>query len=1285
MEILTITGKIGDSIVVSGNGMTYVNKVFFFDNAPATFRSLSDQYLYVTVPEEACHGPVQVVSDFLELSGYSNSSFIPLPRILTLNPTSGLFFDTIALSGFCLGGVTGVKLGELDCAFSISGNNLINFTIPPGSSKNRVKLETYSGLSSLSSIDFDVVPVITGFEYGDLFPGLPLLIKGRYFDEHLLNRFDEIAEYKVDLINSGQGLKYFTHIKGGKPTKDFSLNLLKGSTYIFDFSGIASGDHFYFTKNAELSGEFFNLASIDAEASGFDGVISKGENLYLIPQKFSKVVKVNSSGSFDSGKFELLDLGVIGAELKEFKGGFSFNNSGYLIPHINGKLVRFGLGGEFNSGTIGVLDLAALNPGLSGFNGGFVDGNYGYLAPHINGKFTRVDLPAFISSGSGLVGVKYLDLTLIDSELTGFAGAFKGFNSIILVPNKNSKLVSIELEAIDNPSLFSNSGIKIYNLDQYNYCDLVTTGFFYTANNILDMNGSGMGYPTGLDTGFIEANISKHFDWHLFRGSCGGPRSYLDEQYKINEAVYTSEFSRIDLPSFKLIMSGNTSGMAESGFATNSSFGFSGDQTLKSGELSFVTRPSRMLDKLTYFVTGLDTGIHAFSSGWLTSGSFREVYEIPFCVLIVSGKTREAAETTFSDRFGSGYCGNYLLTGHERIYTGLCDLYVSGSFGESVSQLFSGYISSGACSSDGYNFTFGNYVSGTDFDILASYDLVFQTGAFSGIAYSGHISGFSGIRYLDGFTRIRTDNSFYGTANKQSFFASSVTTGRFELVVSGSSFSGASNLFDSYLNSGIAINYRGFALNDLAPKYSPIGVVVEKDTFLVNATQDEDISYYGFSGVGYISTGAIISKAFPYIFESGWITSGMVTRGEDFYHKISGRVQKNIRDNLENFIGGFSFGNSGYLLPGAIGSGYAQIFAFNLEDFDANLNIDLTGSFTGNYNGGFQAADNGHFISKNSSKVFKFENEYFDFNNLSSVDTRNVLKIFNTCKLVITGSTTGEVELILQNYLNSGYCGSGNFTTTGNYASGSVYSVNSFTNFVESGVVYSGICSLAVRATGFILAEDLFHEKVASGACGNFIDGYTFENYNSGYNLCSGEERFLQSTFFESGASGSFVSSGDIAAFGGYVIFNSGVRLSAEILPIDDVLGFSAGAILGDYIYGVPHQNGVLARYKNTFEPYLSGYSISGNGTQLKVIFKPQEQLTGLVYFSSGNVEYNDSGVFNVVKSNQFLVQFFGSAGDEYFERLDEFTLSGIIPTGALSGSVLIVRPDEADGITRYY
>ena len=1283
MDILTISGRKGDLIIISGNGMNYIDKVFFND-VPSSFKTLSEQYLYATVPEGTSFGKVRAESSFLGATGYSDSDFIPLPEIYSFSPSAGLFFDSINILGSSFSGVTGVEFGDFDCSFSVSGNDSIFFQVPSGSSKGKIKLLTYSGLEVFSYQDFDPTVVITGFEYDQAFPGLPIVIKGKYFDEHLLHGFKESIEYDISLINRGEGLNYHSSFQGGYPVANFSRDLLKGSTYIFNFSGIQSGDHFYLTQNAKVSGEAFDMSSLGSGASGFGSVIQRDAYLYLLPEKFGKVVKLNSSGLFDSGKFEVLDLNSNYSGLSGFKGGFQYNNSGFLIPTSDGRMVRFGLGSQFGTGAVEILDLSSLSSGLSGFNGGFSQFNYGYLAPYVHGKFARVDLDLFKTGESGVTGIKFIDLTLIDPELTGFAGAFEALGKAILVPNRHSKLVSIELGYFNSPELFTSSGVQVFDLDRDNFCDLIITGFFYTQNNFIDMNGSGLGHPSGINTGFIEQNISGQFYNYLLGGYCGGPSEYTTNEYVEGESTHVSYVNKVDLITYSLIVSGSTSGEANTNFGVYYSGGFSGDQTLVSGNLYFAANSAKILSKSIYFESGLDTGIRLFASGWVASGVLKEVYEIPYCVLITSGNSETGSLQAFNDRFESGYCGTYLATGFDRIYTGVCHLYVSGTGIQQVSDLFSGYFSSGACSEDGFNFTYGNYLSGSGSGIIVSYEIITQTGAYSGYAYSGLVSELSGIFFRDGFSRNRLDSSFYDVVNIQTILVSGLITGSFDLIVTGSTQSGADFTFDSYYASGLSLDYRLTSLDDFVSKYNPSGADVARVSLLVNATGESEVLAYQFSGTGYIASGSIIGKIYPYLFETGWITSGMVTRGEDFYHRISGHIRKSVGDNLENFIGGFAFNRSGYLLPGATGSGYAQIFAFNVENFDDNINIDLTGDFSGNYDGGFQDVDNGYFVSRTSSKIFKFENEYFDYNNLSSFDTQSVFGPFTTCDLFLTGITSGVVEDLYQSYFSSGYCGSG-FYSTGQYLTGNVNVSKIFSNFIESGRICTGIGSLVYKSSGAIEATDMFYSGVVTGALGNPIDGYTYDHYGSGEPLCSGSERFLNHFFLESGGSGDFVASGEITSLSGYVITHSGVELKVTIYNKYQILGLSAGAILGEYTYGIPYENGTVVRYRNTYEPYTRGYTVSGDGVQLKVIFKPEEELSGLIYFASGNTEYNDSGSFNVVKSNQFLVQFFGSEGDEFFERLDEYSLSGIIPAGALSGDILITRPDDGDGILKYY
>ncbi len=1304
MEILTTTGIIGDSIVLSGNGMNYVDEVLF-NNAKAEFKILGENYIYATVPYGASYGPVKLSSTFLGLTGQSDSYFAPRPGVVSFTPSSGLFLDTISLSGFCLEGVTGLTLSEQPCQFSIVNNNELRFEVPVNARKGKVKLFSYSGMESSSSRDFDVAVVVTSFEYEKAFPGYPILIRGKYFKDYLLEQFTETVEYNVRLTNSGEGLKYYFQPTNGLPIKNYGGDLLKDSTYIFNFSGIESGDHFHFTKNNKISGEIFDLSSVDSEASGFHSSFIKNENIYLVPEKHGKVVKVNTSGSFAEDKFEILDLNANLSDLKEFKGGFSQSNSGYLIPHKDSRMVRFGLGAGFHTGTIGVLDLSTFDVDLSGFNGGFQDFPFGYLAPFINGKFTRVNLELFKTGEPGATGIKVIDLTAHDAELTGFAGAFRLRDQAILIPHKNSKLVTVEIGAFDSPGAFLRSGVTVHNLDNYNFCDLVITGLFYAPgdfrNELLELYPSPV---TGVDTGSIHSNLSDQFLFYLSQGYCGGPTEYFQDQYNLSEARYSSGISRIDFPTHHLIVSGATSGEAKDNFLLNNQFSGSnilklGNALARSGELTYVGRSAKVLDQKTYFATGLSTGIYAFSSGWVSSGFLQEVIEISYCSLVATGTSLSGASVEFENRFNSGYCGGYILGSQEKIFVKTGDLYISGVFGNEVISSVSGYLSSGAFSSDGYNFTYGNYLSGSGQETSASYEFLEVTGANSGFVYSGTIYSLSGVNYLDGYYRARNDSSFYRVVDRSAaFIEGDSTTGTFDLIVSGLTEIGASGSFVSHFLSGLTLDYRNPTPRDSTPKYDPSLAVFANETFLIQATGSQEASGYLFSGSGFISSGLITYRIYPKVFTSGWAISGLIYRGEEFYHEISGVVKKDVADNLELFIGGYRYKNSGYLLPGPSGSGYAQIFAFNSEDVKVNRNIDLIGKFQGDYNGGFQADDNGYFVSKTSSKIFKFENEYFDFNNLTSFDTESLITGFRSGNLSLTGLSSGDIESLLLERLSGGYLNSngGLEYSENNYDSGSINYSRIITPTLTSGIECSGLYSLAVKSPTHTGALNLFYTHVASGSRGDYIDGYTYGAYGTGDNLCfSGN--FIQIVYQESGSpllsgesgvsggySGEYVASGSINAFSG-LSFISGWEIEASITSKSQIVGFSAGISLNEYVYGVPYQDGLLVRYKDAFEPYLSGYSVSGDAKNLKVIFKPTETLTGLYYFASGNIEYNDSGLFNIVKSNKFLVQFFGSEGDEYFERIDDYSLTGVIPIGALSGNILIARPMELDRIRRYY
>ncbi|MBI1802012.1 MAG: hypothetical protein HYR71_10340, partial [Chloroflexi bacterium] len=154
---------------------------------------------------------------------------------------------------------------------------------------------------------------------------------------------------------------------------------------------------------------------------------------------FGKVARVVTQ-FFTTTAVTTLDLTAVDSSLKGFLGGFSDGRYAYFVPNNNGaffgKVARVDTQ-NFTTGGVTVLDLSLVDTELTGFWGGFTDGRYAYFVPNENqngpsGKLARVDLNNFTTSG-----VTFMDLTTLDPALKGFSGGFTDGRFGFLVPNNN--------------------------------------------------------------------------------------------------------------------------------------------------------------------------------------------------------------------------------------------------------------------------------------------------------------------------------------------------------------------------------------------------------------------------------------------------------------------------------------------------------------------------------------------------------------------------------------------------------------------------------------------------------------------------------------------------------------------------------------------------------------------------------------------------------------------------------------------------------------------------------
>jgi len=185
-----------------------------------------------------------------------------------------------------------------------------------------------------------------------------------------------------------------------------------------------------------------DLASHDPALTGFRGGFTDKVFGYCVP--FKNSVYFGKVARFDLANFStvgVLDLTSADPSLVGFIGGFAHDGYGYVVPYTGGsgawkgKVARFPYG-SFTSASVQVLDLTLTDTSLRGFIGGFTDGIYGYLVPHYNGAgrsgaMARFDLATFGN-------VEAEDMTLFDTDLSGFWGGFTDYTYAYVVPHHNN-------------------------------------------------------------------------------------------------------------------------------------------------------------------------------------------------------------------------------------------------------------------------------------------------------------------------------------------------------------------------------------------------------------------------------------------------------------------------------------------------------------------------------------------------------------------------------------------------------------------------------------------------------------------------------------------------------------------------------------------------------------------------------------------------------------------------------------------------------------------------------
>ena len=129
------SGPVGTNVSITGTGFTGATAVTFNGTPSATFSVNSGTSITARVPTGATTGKIAVTTP--NGTGASSTSFTVTtappgkPSISSFTPTSGRRGIQVTIVGNNFNGATGVRLGLVSAAFTVSSNTQIKATVPP--------------------------------------------------------------------------------------------------------------------------------------------------------------------------------------------------------------------------------------------------------------------------------------------------------------------------------------------------------------------------------------------------------------------------------------------------------------------------------------------------------------------------------------------------------------------------------------------------------------------------------------------------------------------------------------------------------------------------------------------------------------------------------------------------------------------------------------------------------------------------------------------------------------------------------------------------------------------------------------------------------------------------------------------------------------------------------------------------------------------------------------------------------------------------------------------------
>jgi hypothetical protein len=219
---MQFTGKIGDVIDISGNGFSRVSRVLFSE-AKSRFETVSDTLIKARVPEGAAWDYIKIISDERNVTGVSSQKFCPEPLIEDYSLKSGVYGDSISITGKAFSGIYEATFNGITGAITAHTNYYATATVPSGDVRGDLIIHGQSGLSNTARIKFSPEVLVTGFSPTSGITGTSINIYGKYFFDELMYTGNQSGKYLVSYgknIYSGYVEKISdTHLSGKIPAE----------------------------------------------------------------------------------------------------------------------------------------------------------------------------------------------------------------------------------------------------------------------------------------------------------------------------------------------------------------------------------------------------------------------------------------------------------------------------------------------------------------------------------------------------------------------------------------------------------------------------------------------------------------------------------------------------------------------------------------------------------------------------------------------------------------------------------------------------------------------------------------------------------------------------------------------------------------------------------------------------------------------------------------------------------------------------------------------------------